>query len=314
LKRKTGTYSGHAFTTVQQDATVWLATTIPTSSSTAGDAEQQEQQGKHDVSEDPVPPAFWSVVSEALQGATSGAVTAIDIADCTIFLPTGTIVKAAQNVKEAVVQATSAGGKYAPAALTMVELGLGAGAAAKVRCTALMGGAGSKKVFTAPHVDAAVSTTVAMVTPATGSPAAAAANVGALSSSGLSTTVVGGFAYVSGAAGIKSDGTDVFADIEASLVAAGSQMNLILNCLFWVAAEECIDPFFGGFFQVFNNNTANFPPPSRTEFVGVLPGTGRGIDAAGGDTEVEDGTSSWDVHCPLVAKCVAAMPCSNWKC
>lgn len=64
LKRKTGTYSGHAFTTVQQDATVWLATTIPTSSSTAGDAEQQEQQGKHDVSEDPVPPAFWSVVSE----------------------------------------------------------------------------------------------------------------------------------------------------------------------------------------------------------------------------------------------------------
>lgn len=59
---------------------------------------------------------------------------------------------------------------------------------------------------------------------------------------------------------------------------------------------------------------ANFPPPSRTEFVGVLPGTGRGIDAAGGDTEVEDGTSSWDLHCPLVAKCVAAMPCSNWKC
>lgn len=112
------------------------------------------------------------------------------------------------------------------------DAGLGAGAAAKVRCTALVGGAESKKVFTAPHVDAAVSTTVAMVTPATGSPAAAAANVGALSSSGLSTTVVGGFAYVSGAAGIKSDGTDVFADIEASLVAAGYEK----GCnAFWVS-------------------------------------------------------------------------------
>ena len=146
---------------------------------------------------------------QALTGATGGAVAVADVVDCTVFLPIGTSVNAAKVVQNAVKQATSNNGTVAPAALTVVELGLGAGnplpgaadAAAKVRCTALEGGASSKKVYTAPPSDA-------------GSAAPGA---------GLATTVAGGFAYVSGAVGAE-DGTDAFNSIEASLVAAGSRM------------------------------------------------------------------------------------------
>jgi hypothetical protein len=66
---------------------------------------------------------------QALTGATGGAVAVADVVDCTVFLPIGTSVKAAKVVENAVKQATSNNGTVAPAALTVVELGLGAGLA-----------------------------------------------------------------------------------------------------------------------------------------------------------------------------------------
>lgn len=120
--------------------------------------------------------------------------------------------------------------------------------------------------------------------------------------------------YVSGAAGARSNGSDAFQNIQSALEAAGTKMTLVLNCLFWVAAEECIDPFFGGFHQIFN--VENFPPPSRTEFVGLSPfgptPAGELLAGAngqsGGNNDDDDYEGSDDGKCPLVMKCVAAMP------
>ena len=69
-------------------------------------------------------PNVLNVRRQALKGATGGAIAAADVADCTIFLPSGTSVTAAKAVERAVTQATSGSGTAAPAALTMVELGL----------------------------------------------------------------------------------------------------------------------------------------------------------------------------------------------
>ena len=85
---------------------------------------------------------------------------------------------------------------------------LGTGNVAKVRCTALEGGAKSKKVFTAPAaLPAADDAAVAAATAVSSGGGGAAAAGGA----GLATTVAGGFAYVSGAVGTKDGASTIHA-------------------------------------------------------------------------------------------------------
>lgn len=198
----------------------------------------------------------------ALRAATSGAATSRDLVDCTAFVPRDSGAAAA-TVRAAVAKMSSGGGAATPAAITVVETGLGGSAKLKLRCTALVGAAKSK---VATH------------------------------GGGVRTVVAGGFAYVDGVAGASPNGTDAFSAIKASLAAAGSRMNLVLNCLFFVTSEAGVDPLFGGFDVAFNKEAP--PPPSRTEFVGASPS----FQCLGGAGRPAGRP------CPVLAKCVAAMP------
>lgn len=210
----------------------------------------------------------------------SGLVSA-DIVDCTAFISStasdGSLARSqisAAGVRGALTAATTSGGAAA-ASVTVVELRLERGANLKLRCTAMVAGAAAKKRFQ-PAQSAGANTR-----PLRGGTA-------------VSTTTAGGFAYVDGVATRQLDGSPAFSAIRESLVAAGTRMNLMLNCLFFVASEAGIDPLFGGFDKAFNK--AAPPPPTRTEFVGLSPGY-QCLDAAA------DGG-----RCEVLAKCVAAMP------
>lgn len=174
------------------------------------------------------------------------------------------------------VQTATANDANVGAQSTLVATGLGAGNAVKVRCTVLVGGGETKRIFSVPDDDGGTA------------PASHAATV----------VTAGGLAYVSGVGSSLLNATDAFAMISRGLDKAGSRMDLVLNCLFWVKSEAVIDPFFGGFHQAFNVEA--FPPPSRTEFVGRSAGSRQCL---GGDT----GAAS----CSVVSKCVAAVPAAK---
>eukprot|EP00040_Diaphanoeca_grandis_P043132 m.8732 g.8732 ORF g.8732 m.8732 type:complete len:449 (-) comp7107_c0_seq1:43-1389(-) len=235
---------------VQHDGMVWFASSSAGSTSTDG------------TTSPATAPSFWAAISHALDSATTDAVRASDIVDCTVFVPLNTQESTTMKIQQAIKVATTTTGVTVASQTTIVKIGLGSSYNVKLRCTALVGGGKGKRLFQAPS---ATSTNV---------------------------VVAGGFAYVSGVGSAHRNATDAFKEISQGLSAAGSRMNLVINCLFWVTSEDVIDPFFGGFQQAFNVEA--FPPPSRTEFVGVSP-----LSQCIGDG---------DQRCPVLSKCVAAMP------
>ena len=244
----------------QKDGTLWLAAAANPSASAANQA----------VANPAASAAFWAAIASALKAASGGTVEISDAVDCTVLVPHTTSEAAVAKIQGAARTATTdaSAGVHVAAQLTVVKTGLGS-SPVKLRCTALVGGGPGKRLHVAPQ--------------AGGSEGAAP----------VSTVVAGGFAYVSGVGSVNRNGTDAFKEISKSLKAAGSRMNLVLNCLFWVTSERVIDPFFGGFQQAFNVEA--FPPPSRTEFVGSSPRS----QCLGG------------AACPVLSKCVAAMPASQ---
>jgi hypothetical protein len=57
--------------------------------------------------------------------------------------------------------------------------------------------------------------------------------------------------YVSGVAGMLANGTDGFAAISASLKAAGTRMNLVLNCTCFFFPNALLSSFFSFLFFSF---------------------------------------------------------------
>jgi hypothetical protein len=207
---------------------------------------------------------FWGEIESAL-AHTDRSTTLSDLVDCTVFVPPGTKDGVIKSVQRAVAHSTSSNGKYVAAQLTAVKVSVG-GSKTKLRCTALVGGRTKKRRYQAPGANS------------------------------TSVVVAGGFAYVSGVGSTQPNATDGFHDIGRALKAAGSRLNLVLHCFFWVSSQSVIEPFFHGFHDVFNRDSNNktaagFPPPSRNEFVG---------------SSVQSQCSSR--HCPVLSKCVAAMP------
>jgi hypothetical protein len=253
-------------------------------------------------------PAFWAAIGAAL-AATAGArgdtLSCADLVDCTLFLPPSLSQRGVAAVQRSAANASSGGGggshggrsrgsaaAVVAAQLTLAQVSLGGGAAAKVRCTALVGGAQAKRVHRPEQL-------------------------GRRAGTGASVVVAGGFAYVSGVGSALANATDALHEIGRALNAAGSRLDLVLNCLFWVASTPGgIGPVFAGFYDAFNcqlegnkNTTgtsfkqcavfqpaAGYPPPSRTEFVGAA--------VASQCLSGKEGSLS----CPALAKCVAAMP------
>ena len=214
-------------------------------------------------------PGFWAEVQKAL-GRAHGAYALADVVDCTVFVPPGTTDGVVASVQHAVANHTGGGGQYAAAQLTAVRVGVG-GAKTKLRCTAIANGRAEKRRHLAP-------------------------------SGSTSVVVAGGFAYVSGVGSAQPNATDAFAEMGRALKAAGSRLNLVLNCMFFVSKQSIIDgknntggSFFEGFHDTFNRDAENktavgFPPPSRNAFVGQC---------------------TTAPHCPVLSKCVAAMPASS---
>jgi hypothetical protein len=191
-----------------------------------------------------------------------------DIVDCTVFLPPDTKEAAVVAVQHAVAKNTSSNGKYPAAQLTAVKVNIG-GSKTKLRCTAILNGRTKKRRHQLPGKNAA------------------------------SVVTAGGFAYVSGVGSVQANSTDGFDELGRALQAVGSRLNLLLNCVFYVSSQKVIDPLFHGFHDTFNRDAKNktaigFPPPSRNEFVGI---------------SVRSqclGSSKHD--CPVLSKCVAALP------
>jgi hypothetical protein len=254
-------------------------------------------------------PMFWAEIDQALGAAANvrgEELTNSDIVDCTVFLPPALAQSEVVAVQSAAARATagsgaSSGATVVPAQITLAQVPLGSGsgrfagaqAAVKLRCTALVGGAAGKRVYR-PKPTSGVK-------------------------NGASVVVAGGFAYVSGVGSGRPNATDALSEVGRALRAAGSRLDLVLNCLFWVASTPGgIGPVFSGFYDAFNcrlegnkNTTghafkqcavfqpaAGYPPPSRTEFVGAAVAS----QCLGG----REGPT----RCPALTKCVAAMPAS----
>ncbi len=79
----------------------------------------------------------------------------------------------------------------------------------------------------------------------------------------------GGLIYTDGIYATDADGLDGFDTLRETLVAAGSSMAQVVNCLFYIKNASNVDPLFQRFYKVFNVN--NPPPPSRTEYSSHLP-------------------------------------------
>jgi len=212
---------------------------------------------------------FWREVDSALAHAgKASALGTSDIVDCTMFIPPSTTENVITTVQQAAANNTSSSGKFVAAQLTVVKVGVG-GSKTKLRCTAIVNGRTKKRRHQMPG------------------------------SGSTSVVVAGGFAYVSGVGSAQANATDGFAEIGRALAVAGSRLDLILNCMFFVSSQSVIDPFFHGFHDTFNrdgnNKTAvGFPPPSRNEFVGMSPQSQCISESA--------------QHCPVLSKCVAAIP------
>eukprot|EP00947_MAST-08B_sp_MAST-8B-sp1_P001082 g1082.t1 len=226
---------------------------------------------------------FWERVTSAVR--EGGGRSTGDLVDCTAFLPANTTESMAEQVRDSIMNATgiaaagaagaAAAATVVPAALTMVKVG---DRGIKLRCSGLIGGAQKKKE-----------------TKNEASVAAAAGGGGGgggddESSAGVTRVVVaGGFAYTDGIGAAKANATAAFSDLARALESAGTRMDLVANCLFFMADPSDVMPLFGGFYQAFNQNAP--PPPSRTEFVGRSPAF-----------------QCSSAPCPVLAKCVAVMP------
>jgi hypothetical protein len=224
---------------------------------------------------------FWGEVQTALTHV-SFVMTTDDIVDCTLFLPPDTTETIVAAVQRAVANHTEGvGGQYVAAQLTTVKVGMG-GNRTQLRCTAIADGRSQKQRPPLPP------------SPAPG----ASSGGGGGPATSASVVVAGGFAYVSGIGSTFRNATDGFAELRRALEAAGSRLNLILNCMFFVSSQSVIEPFFHGFHDTFNRDANNrtavgFPPPSRIEFVGESVSSQCLRPSAG---------------CPVLSKCVAAMP------
>ena len=231
-------------------------------------------------------PVVWGKVEAALAHSADGASSGVglaDVVDCTVFVPEGTSAADVAAAQDAVAQRTSdskVGGLAAVAAqLTVVQVGVG-GERTLLRCTAIPDGGAQKR----RHVTAASSVVVA-----------------------------GGFAYISGVGSAQANATDGFAEIGRALAGVGSRLDLVLNCMFFVSSEGVIDPFFHGFHNTFNRNADNrtavgFPPPSRVEFVGRSATRSQCLQSSAGGRLLSVGEAPAESGCPVLSKCVAAMP------
>ena len=220
---------------------------------------------------------MWAHVQTALMNVTNNVATLLHLVDCTLFLPPSTTATEAAAIAEAAIVASSVNKNETtpPMALTIAFNSLGANVNIKIQCVASVGG-GTKKRVVVP-------------------PARSIDNNN--NNYALGITIAGGFAYVDGIGSRMANASDALEVIEHALVAVGTRMDLVLNCLFWVPNEDGVDPFFHGFHDAFNVNISGvFSPPSRTEFVGSSPASQCIGGVAGPKT------------CPVISKCVAAMP------
>jgi hypothetical protein len=81
----------------------------------------------------------------------------------------------------------------------------------------------------------------------------------------LYAVAAAGLVFTEGAVAKKASGAEAFLQVDAALRAAGSKMNLAVNCLFFLTELGGMSSYFAGFYAAFNVGAP--PPPSRTEFV-----------------------------------------------